>query len=103
MSKTEDFKRPTHPDFMDSAELRAIKWSGMRQNNLSNCAEVWLLGECKKSISPADLVKDPHAVQKAMSEIFMLDRILPDTPQARAYGKDKDTQDNNESKIILLH
>ena len=35
----EDFKRPDHPDFMDSSELKKAKWSGIRNNSLSGDLE----------------------------------------------------------------
>lgn len=83
----DDFKRPDHPDFMDSAELRKIKWSGYRMNKLTNDAEIWLKGEVKAAISPNQLAIDPQAVNKAMADIFALDEAMPDTPEARAYIK----------------
>jgi hypothetical protein len=91
MQEVEDFKRPDHPDFMDASELKKIEWSGYRLNTLTQYAEIWLLGERMADISPAQLRLNPNAVQEAMAEIFGIDSpVLPDTPEARAYGKARD-------------
>jgi hypothetical protein len=40
----ENFKRPDHPDFMDSSELAGIEFSGLRHNSISDYMEFWVLG-----------------------------------------------------------
>lgn len=91
----DDFKRPDHPDFMDSAELRKIGWSGYRMNALTTDAEIWLKGEVKASISPQDLALNPQAINEAMADIFALDEAMPDTPQARAYITERNSKADN--------
>ena len=66
--ETEEFKRPNHPDFMTSAELRAAEWSGMRKNELALCYEIWIVGEVKKSIPFKEATDE--ALAKAHVEVF---------------------------------
>jgi len=40
----ENFKRPDHPDFMDSTELATMRFTGMRHNSISDYMEVWIDG-----------------------------------------------------------
>lgn len=82
----EDFKRPDHPDFWDSKELAANRWSGFRHNSLTNHAELWVDGVLKASISPEAVRLDPLAMNKAYEEIFCLPHVLPDTPECREWG-----------------
>lgn len=94
--KTEEYNRPSHTDFMDASELAKIKFTGYRTNSITKDCEVWLMGERKASITVEELRADPLAVQKAVAEVFMIDRVLPDTEQARTYGAFKDKIDNKE-------
>ena len=100
----EGFTRPDHPDFKDSSELKKAEFSGLRMNSLSNCAEIWLLGELKASVSPFDLAQNPNAVNEAMENIFSLNSVMPDTPEGHRLGTKKDADANGEvsSSIILL-
>ena len=76
MSKTfntkEGFDRPNHADFMDASELRAMKFSGMRHNSISEDIEIWTEGDLRKSISQAERAIRPNAVEEAFAEIFKL-------------------------------
>lgn len=94
MIKTEEFKRPDHPDFMTAKELADINFSGQRMNSISNNAEIWLEGRLRYSISADDLQRNPRAIEMAMSELFQLDRIMPDHEEARKLGAIQDEVDN---------
>ncbi len=71
-AKTENFKRPNHPDFMDASELQKIKWTGVRPNNMGLSHEFWILGEIKRRVPFADVQKDPQLMQKVHIELFGL-------------------------------
>jgi len=79
----EDFKRPNHPDFALSSELKEQKWSGLRHNSLTDTAELWILGEVRGTVSKAQIQLDPLAINKMYEEVFMLDNILPDIVELR--------------------
>lgn len=56
-----DFKRPNHPDFMDSSELKKMKFNGIRSNSVTEDLECWIEGEVvvvssklARSINPQD-------------------------------------------------
>lgn len=83
----EDFKRPNHPDFMTSSELKAIKFSGMRGNSITDSIELWTLGDMRVSISKTQVELDPLAVNKAYCELFCLDEVAPDTVEMREFNK----------------
>lgn len=69
-SRTPNYKRPSHPDFMDSAELKAIEFSGIRVNQLSRSVEIWTLGDCRAFVTAEEMLRDPDAVDKAYKEVF---------------------------------
>lgn len=69
-SVTENFKRPNHPDFMTSAELKNSGWSGMRDHKMAMEYEIWIVGEMVKSVSYMEVAKDPFALTKAYMEYF---------------------------------
>lgn len=80
----EDFKRPNHPDFMDSSELKKIKFGGLRDNTLTGDKELWIEGEVVKAITANELRLNPHAVTDAMEEFFQTGRdVRPDIPELR--------------------
>lgn len=79
----EDFKRPDHPDFMTASELKAIKFSGLRRNEMGLCSEVWMLGEAVITISDEELRRNPKAINIAMEDVFALERVMPDTEAVR--------------------
>jgi hypothetical protein len=68
--KTESFKRPNHPDFMDANELKKIEFTGIRQNNLGLQWEFWILGSIEKTVTFQAVALDPLALTKAHMEIF---------------------------------
>ncbi len=69
-SKTEEFKRPNHPDFMTSSELKTAEWSGVRQNMVSREWEFWICGEIKKRVHENEVLKDPLALSHAHLQLF---------------------------------
>ena len=68
--ESEQFKRPNHPDFMTSSELKKAEWSGVRQNELSREWEFWIVGEIVKRVHEDAVIADPQALTKAHMEIF---------------------------------
>lgn len=87
----EDFQRPNHADFMDSSELKKKEFSGLRHNSLSDEAEVWIRGEVVKRVTRAEVAINPLAINRAFEEAFGLPEIMPDTPAAKAYVKQRDS------------
>lgn len=71
-AKTEEFKRPDHPDFMTSSELAAKKFSGVRYNELGQQNEFWIVGEMVKAITFAEIKADPAIMGKTHVELFGL-------------------------------
>ena len=71
-AKNGTFKRPDHPDFMTSAELKAIQFSGMRDHRMAMEFELWVVGEMARSITYREVQKDPYALSKAQVEYFGL-------------------------------
>lgn len=65
------FKRPNHPDFKTSSELKQAKFTGLRENNMALEYEFWVLGEIRKTVKFIDAQKDPMALQKAHMEVFL--------------------------------
>lgn len=68
----EDFKRPNHTDFMDVSELAKVKFSGLRHNSVTDEAEIWIDGECRKRISQLAISINPQAIEEALEGIFKL-------------------------------
>jgi len=69
----EEFKRPDHPDFKDSSELKAMNFCGVRINSLSHHQELWIMGEVKLSMSLAGWHQPSW--DKAMSEVLGLHEV----------------------------
>lgn len=65
-----EFKRPDHPDFMTSTELKKAEWTGVRQNEISREWEFWIVGEIKKRIPEAEAF--PDVLHAAHIELFGL-------------------------------
>lgn len=68
--KTEHFKRPNHPDFLTTEELKKIEFSGVRQNEITREWEFWLVGEIKAVLSEAAVQADNSLLAKTHVEIF---------------------------------
>jgi hypothetical protein len=85
MIKTEEFNRPSHPDFMDSSELKKAGFSGTRVNSISHDYEIWLKGEIIAKVTEEQLRLNPLAINQAMEEAFDIEKVMPDTPEAHRY------------------
>lgn len=68
--ESENFKRPNHPDFMTSSELKAAQWTGVRQNEISREWEFWIVGEIKARIPEAEAT--PQKLHDTHIELFGL-------------------------------
>lgn len=68
--KTESFKRPNHPDFMTSSELKKMEWTGVRQNEITREWEFWIVGEMKVAIHES--VATPAKLTQTHLELFGL-------------------------------
>ena len=75
-SKTE-YKRPDHPDFMDFHELKKIKFSGIRKNDMSGYLEIWVMGEPKGYINQNSSIEE---IEKLIAEIFLLENVRIERP-----------------------
>lgn len=71
----EDFKRPNHNDFKDSAELRKESFSGIRHNSLSDYMEFWVDGEKKFEMSALDFIFSPEKWEKEMADCLGLHNV----------------------------
>lgn len=69
-AKTEVYKRSSHNDFATSAELKDKKFTGWRHNSLTDTMELWILGEVKRTVTPAMLKSDPQIIEKVQLEYF---------------------------------
>lgn len=72
VGKTEEFKRPDHPDFASEGELRKQGFSGVRYNELSGDMEIWLEGERKVVMTVAEMVLNPAKWDAAYADVFGL-------------------------------
>jgi hypothetical protein len=81
----EDFKRPNHPDFMTTSELKKAEWSGIRHNSISMNCEIWVLGVVQASVSPELVEIDHRAIDKAYAEVFGLHDVAPGIPELKNY------------------
>lgn len=97
----EDFKRPNHPDFMDSAELKKANFSGIRHNSLTGEAEVWKYGIVVSTVSKKELLYNPNAIQEAIAEVYRLDEAVPDSPEIREYHK-KQAEEEEKNNVIII-
>ena len=66
----EEFKRPSHYDFMMTSELKAAGFSGIRHNSISNDVEIWILGEIRQKISKADIELNPYLVEETWERLI---------------------------------
>lgn len=68
--ESREFKRPNHPDFMLSSELKAAQWTGVRQNEISREWEFWIVGEIKARVPEAEAT--PERLTQTHVELFGL-------------------------------
>lgn len=72
-AKTEHYERSKHNDFATSSELKERKFGGWRINKLTDTMELWIEGEVVRTVTAAQLLADPDAVNKAYKDFFQLD------------------------------
>ena len=63
----EDFRRPNHPDFLTSSELKRIEFSGIRHNSITNNIEIWTLGDLRAEC------RTEEEFHKAYATIFKIE------------------------------
>lgn len=85
----DDFKRPSHPDFMDSTELRKMRFSGIRHNSITDDCEIWVFGYIEAVVTKAELLLNPLAINQAIETSFSLHNVMPDSPAARQWERIK--------------
>lgn len=71
-AETESYQRPSHLDFATSAELRVLKFSGIRANSITEEMEIWLLGDLRWRKSRSECHANPLLLPEAHAEIFKL-------------------------------
>ena len=81
MERIENFKRPDHPDFMDSSELARMKFSGMRHNSISDYIELWIEGEKKLEMLSSVYRSQPELWAREYSAVFGLKEVEIVTPK----------------------
>lgn len=70
VGKTEEFKRPNHNDFRLSSELKKTEFSGIRHNSITNCQELWIMGELKASMAMEEIAARPDAWDNLYRDVF---------------------------------
>lgn len=71
-TKTESFKRPDHPDFATTEELKKKEFSGVRQNNIALTWEFWILGNIERRVSFEAVAKDRYILTKTHIDLFQM-------------------------------
>ena len=69
--RTENFKRPDHPDFKDFYELKKMSFSGIRRNSISHEWEIWVEGKIEAHGPEADI----DAFAAAYQEVFACSNV----------------------------
>ncbi|WCD44281.1 hypothetical protein Tiera_025 [Polaromonas phage Tiera] len=75
--KTEEMKRPDHPDFMTASELKKLKingveigFTGLRENRIEEKFELWITGEIVDSVTFEQTRANPFAVASMQADYF---------------------------------
>lgn len=68
----EGFKRPNHPDFMTSEELKKKEFSGVRKNDIALQWEFWILGDMVRTVSFEAVVKDKYILTRVHCDVFYM-------------------------------
>ncbi len=71
-SASGEFKRPNHPDFMLTSELRGSDFSGVRKNEVALQYEFWIAGEIKRTASFEAVNLDNTLMPRIHLELFGL-------------------------------
>jgi len=75
ISKSEEFKRPNHTDFMTSSELKKDKFSGVRHNSISDMQEIWILGTLSGSMAISEIAISPEKWEALYRDVFGLTHV----------------------------
>lgn len=86
-SKSGEFKRPNHPDFMVASELKAMDFSGVRKNEVGLVYEFWIAGEIKRTASFEAVNLDNTLMPRIHLELFGL---VPEKTAGYDTGKAKE-------------
>lgn len=78
----EDFQRPDHTDFMDASELRKIKFSGIRNNTIGMCTEIWINGDMTSSMLNMVIKADPKIWEDMIARTFYCHNVSLESPQS---------------------
>lgn len=70
-----DFKRPSHPDFMNHKELVDSDFSGLRNNSIAHTMEVWLCGVMQGSMTLEMIARYPEQWEDLYRDIFALKNV----------------------------
>ena len=62
-----DFKRPSHPDFMTTTEIKGSKFTGLRVNSLAARVEFWIKGILEWEFD-IPLIADQTWIENKISE-----------------------------------
>lgn len=76
VGKTEEYHRSEHNDFATSKELKDRKFSGIRNNSISNCREIWVDGILSASMNEEIIRLRPHQWDRLYSEVFGLMEVI---------------------------
>lgn len=64
--------RPGHMDFMTTLEFAATQRSGIRDNEIAQQFEMWIVGECVFTVSYDEVIMDKEAWNKKSKIYFNL-------------------------------
>lgn len=76
VGKTEEYHRSEHNDFATSKELKDRKFSGIRNNSISNCREIWVEGILSASMNEEIIRLRPQQWEMLYSEVFGLMEVI---------------------------
>ena len=68
----EDFKRPVHPDFATSSELKKMEFTGIRENSITQEIEIWTVGDLRFHMSLERYRLFPEEFNSAYANVFKL-------------------------------
>lgn len=71
----EDFKRPNHNDFKDSAELRKENFSGIRHNSITDNMEFWIDGRIEFEMPAQDFLSQQDLWKQKMADCLGLTKV----------------------------
>lgn len=75
VGKTENFKRPNHPDFATTSELKASQFSGIRHNSLTDYMQIWVVGEVRFEMPVREYKLYPRKWEQGYAEVFGLHNV----------------------------